>query len=530
MKYSSTLVQGVCTLVLWLLSTTVLSSQCATGCDIQCINQLNLSLNETCEAEFTPDMGGIGIAFGDACYTVALTGDHGQTVPGNIVNMSHLDQNLTYTVTELECGNLCWGKVKVEYKLAPQIDCPEDMTIACNALDFLDLPSATGGCAAVNVQLYNQEKVHLDCDPLYQAYVDRTYVASDVHGNSSSCTHRIYLERVQLDDILFPGPATISCSDTTMRYNAEGLPFPWYYQALTGSGTAMGIPLLCDVGFPTGFSCSGLTGSGSSALPLIPGGGAVIIKETTDPDNPMEVEFIPDSNAGLLCNTVLLYSDLEFPMVNGCKRKIARTWEVFEWWCHEELSVGGIQIIEIRDDKPPVFECPAPQLVSTSDNCAAHISLPAIHPVDQCGDSVNVRINYEGGVLLTDGGIATLKTGPNVITYTASDNCNNSSSCTTVFTVKDQTAPVAICERDKVVSLTTSSTTRVPAEVFDNGSFDDCHLDKFEVRRMENTCTELDTAWSHYVDFCCADAGLANVMVALRVSDAYGNASQCMIM
>jgi len=379
MKYSITLLQGMCALALWLLSTTVLSSQCATGCDIQCINQLNLSLNETCQAEFTPDMGAIGVTFGDACYTVTVSDAHGRPIPGNILTIDYLDENLTYEVKELECGNKCWGNVKVEYKLAPQIDCPEDMTIACNALDYLDLPPATGGCAAFNVQLYNQEKVHLDCDPDYQAYVDRTYVATDTYGNASTCTHRIYLERVQLDDILFPGPASISCSDTTMRYNADGLPFPWYFEALTGSGTAMGIPLLCNVGFPTGFSCSGLTGSGSSALPLIPGGGAVIIKETPSPDHPYEVEFIPDSNAGLLCNAVLLYSDLEFPVASSCKRKIVRTWEVFEWWCHEELMVGGQQIIEIIDDRPPVFDCPAPQLVSTSGDCAGTIALP---PVD----------------------------------------------------------------------------------------------------------------------------------------------------
>ncbi len=528
MKYSSTLTY--CLGILgFLLCTTVLSSQCTTGCNIQCINQLNLSLNESCEAEFTADMGAIGVTFGDPCYAVTLEDEHGQLVPGNLVDMNHIDQNLTYTVTELECGNPCWGKVRVEYKLAPQIECPADMTIACGALDFLELPPATGGCAAFNVQLYSQEKVHLDCDTLHQAYVDRTYVASDNQGNSSSCTHRVFLERVQLSDIVFPENATISCSDTTMRFDAEGFPLPWYFQSVTGSGTASGVPLICDVGFPTPFSCGAMTGSGSGALPLIPSGGGVIIVETGDADNPIEIEVIPESNTELLCNAVLLYSDLEFPVANGCKRKIARTWEVFEWWCHEELSVSGVQFIEIIDDKAPIFECPVAQLVSTTDDCAAEILLPAINPVDICGDSVNVRINYEGGVINSDGGFASLKTGPNVITYTASDNCNNSSSCTTVFTVKDLTAPIAICARDKVVALSTSMTSRVPAEVFDNGSFDDCHLDKFEVRRMENTCTEQDTAWSHYVDFCCVDAQQENVMVALRVSDAYGNASQCMI-
>jgi len=528
MKYSSTLLIGLYCLAVTLCSTTVLSAQCTTGCDVQCINQLNISLDQSCQAIVTPGMGGIGIAANDPCYSVVVKDRHGRAIAGNLLTMDYLNQNLTYEVTELECGNLCWGNIKVEYKLKPQIACPPDMTIACNALDYLDLPPATGGCAAFSVQLYGQEKVHLDCDPDYQTYVDRTYVASDLFGNNSTCTHRIYLERVKLDDIIFPGPATISCSDTTMRYNADGFPLPWYYQALTGSGTAMGIPVLCGVGFPTGFTCGG-TGSGTASLPLIPQGGAVIIKETTDPDNPMDIEFKPESNADVLCNAVLLYSDVEFPSRNGCTRKIARTWEIFEWWCHEEIIVDALQIIEIKDDRAPVYDCPEPRTVSTTDDCAAEILLPGVDAVDECGDSVLVRIITENGIIQGNGGIATLSAGPNVITYVVSDNCHNSSECTTVFTVKDLTAPVAICERNKVVALSTGYTNAVPAATFDNGSFDDCHVAKFEVRRMDNICTATDTTWSEYVEFCCADVDRDDVMVVFRVSDSYGNSSICMI-
>ncbi len=516
------------TLVLLLSTNTLLISQCDTGCDVLCVNQLNLSLNESCEATITPDMGGIGIAAGDPCYSVIVKDEHGRAIADNLVTIDFLNQNLTYEVTELECGNLCWGNIQVEYKLAPQIDCPPDLTIACNALDFMDLPSATGGCAAFTVQLYSEEKVHLDCDPLFQTYVDRTYRVDDTFGNFSTCSHRVFLERVPLDDIIFPGPAVISCSDTNFQFNEDGNPIPWYFQSPTGSGTAMGIPLLCGIDFPTGFTCSTMTGSGTAAVPLIPSGGAVVIIETDDPDNP-DIQFIPDSNADLLCNAVLLFNDVTIPSPNSCSRKIARTWEVFEWWCNQEIPITSLQLIEIVDDRPPVFDCPAPQIVTTTDDCAASVYLPGVTATDECGVDVSIRILIGNTAINTNGGFASLDSGPNVVTYTASDNCGNSSSCQTVFTVQDLTEPVAICNRNKVVSLSGGFASRVPAEVFDNGSFDDCSLDRIEVRRMDNVCTPIDTVFSNYVEFCCEDANKSDLMVAFRVSDKSGNTSLCMV-
>ncbi len=486
MKYSNTILHGIYAAVLFIMSTTMIIAQCDTDCHIQCIGQINLSLDATCQAEITPQMGGINVTAGDPCYSAIVYDIHNKAIPGNIVTFDHLNQNLTYKVIEHDCGNVCWGNVLVEYKAAPVIDCPPDMTIACNGLDFLDIPAASGGCAAFSVELYREEKASLDCDPLFQGSVVRTYRAEDQFGNFSTCSHKIFLERVPIDDIVFPGPATISCSDTLMRFNEDGFPFPWYYQPLTGSGTASGIPVLCGVDFHTGLYC-GTTGSGTAALPLIPNGGAVIIIETGDPDHPMDVEFIPESNNGSLCNATLIYTDVEFPF-GGCKRKIARTWEVFEWWCNEELSTGGLQIIEIVDDMAPEFVCPTDQTVSTTADCAADIYLPAVNPVDVCGVDVNVRIEYESGFVDGDGGAANLKTGPNLITYRVSDACGNSSSCQVTYTVGDFTAPVAICERDKVISLTTTEFTTVPAHVFNKGSYDDCAIGDMVVRRMTNGC------------------------------------------
>lgn len=458
-------------------------TQCDTNCDVQCIGQLNLSLSEDCETEVTPWMGGVDITPFDPCYEVVVYDQHNRPILDNIVNLDHLDDNLTYKVSELECGNYCWGNVKVEYKLAPKLECPPDLTIQCNALDYLCLPPATGGCAPFIVQLYDQQKTKLSCDEDYQAIVRRTYIARDDFGNIDSCSHRIWLKRIEFDSIKFPGPAEISCSNQLIQYQDPGrcIPIPWYFTG-SGAGLPQGVPILCNEPLPAGYACDLTTGSGST-IPLIPGGGGILI----DPDS--TITHIDPTATSAICNSYLTYTDIEFPPINGgCKKKIARNWEVREWWCTDELTVGGMQLISIVDDMPPEFNCPPDRIVSTTSDCASDIYLPGVNPVDQCGDSTHVRIEYAHGFVDGDGGYAHLELGHNDITYRVSDACHNTATCHVVYTVKDLKDPVAVCEADKVVSISTNINTLVPAEVFDNGSHDDCSIAKMEVGRMTNVC------------------------------------------
>ena len=529
MKYTNTL-KGIVTLVMLTLGFNNAYTQCNTNCDIQCNSQINVSLDQNCMALITPSMGGVGVAFGDPCYSVQVFDDHDIPIVDNIVDLDYLDQNLTYKITEAECGNICWGKVKVQYKLAPQLECPPDLTIQCHAVGFLSTPPATGACATFEVSLFSEEKTKLSCDPLYTSIIKRTYKAVDVYGNEDTCSHKIYVERVDLGSIIFPGSTSISCSDPTMRFNEFGRPIPWYYQPLTGSGTAMGIPIICTSDpTVTGLVCPG-TGSGTG-IPVVPIGGGIIIQEVGDTLNPdIEVNMIPEGSGADVCSAIVTYTDLDIPSANQCRRKIIRTWEVREWWCSDEITNGTIQQIQIIDDKAPEFTCPADFTVSTDHNCASEILLPAVNPEDICGELTFVKIEYDLGFMESDGGLAKLKLGNNQVKYTVSDDCHNSSTCIVNVTVQDMTDPVAICEAGKVVSMSTADNTIVAAEVFDNGSFDECALDRMEVARMSSSCNPEDTLYSNYIKFCCEDVNAEETMVLFRVIDKAGNISgACMV-
>lgn len=498
--------------------------------DIACRSQINFSLDpSTCTGVVTPEML---LAGNETCgedFVIILRDEHNRIVP-NAFSRDDIGRNYTFMVC---CeDNCCWGDLLVEYKSIPISVCPADDTIACAALDFytFEVPSAL--CSDFAVEIQSQEKVFLDCDDELTAVVNREYRITDDYGNISRCNQVLSLARVSPDDLIFPSDAIISCSDTTMRFQADGSPFPWYYNPMTGSGTGIGIgtPLLCGAGYDTGFFCGG-TGSGTPAIPIIPNGGAVIIVESGDIANPdINVEFIEESNTIVACNAVVTYSDVTFPAFNGeCTKKIARTWELREWWCAEEFSFNSLQIIQIKDDMAPEYTCPENYTVTTTKDCAAEITLPRLNPVDMCGDSVRVQVMTPFGLKEGDGALVDLNVGENLLTFTVSDACYNSSSCQTVVTVSDLTDPVAICEASKVVALSTLNENKIPASVFDNASFDDCGIVSMQVRRMEVTCDSTDIEWSEYVRFCCEDLLTDQVMVAFRVLDHGGNQSVCMV-
>ena len=131
-------------------------------------------------------------------------------------------------------------------------------------------------------------------------------------------------------------------------------------------------------------------------------------------------------------------------------------------------------------------------------SCEALVYIPVPEATDNCNDVVQISVTYPGGFadnILETGPIwVNLPVGANEITYTAYDNCFNSSSCTWTVTVNDNTPPIPICDEHTVVSLTNDGPgglTLVPADVFDDGSYDECGPVTFTARRM-NSCIDFD--------------------------------------
>jgi len=476
---------------------------------------INVSLDQNCETEVTPFMVLIGNNLGcEENFTISLTDAHGHDI-GNMVNHFHVNEELTYNVCLAGGGNCCWGKIFVEDKYPPQIECPETpIIVPCNQLDYIDLNISNDNCTNVAELIVTNEIYNdFDCDPAYVAKVIRTYVAVDGNGATSlPCTVEIYLERVDLKNIDYPDDLTkfdntALCCDMSNWYpDAFGNPVPevgpcpnvvnnsnddyedWTYnennngESCTGSGS----------GVPT-----------YNGYPLYP------------------------ATPGFICNVFTSYSDQVLTQTD-CVTKIMRTWHFREWHCTGEIFDSGAQIIEILDKTGPIIQPLDTIYASTAWGCEGGINLPPVHVHDDCADEFIYNIEFPYGSIQTNGGLVSIPVGTHTIRYTVYDQCYNRSYQDVVIVITDMTPPVAVCESTKVVSIPHSGNTPVWAETFDNGSWDDCYLDRFEVRRMETECDTSDLYFGETVSFCCADVG-QNVMVVFRVYDSNGAYNDCMV-
>ncbi len=482
-----------------------------TNCSLGC-HGAQVSLGADCTAEVTVAMVGETSQCPNGQFTVFVYTLNGDTIPNATVTSAHIGMTLIASVYDNITGNSCWSYITVLDKMRPTISC-SDITISCLELPLYGGPVANDNCDTDPQIILVNETAELLCDPTYIKRITRTYKAKDDSGNESeTCQMNIYLERIDFDLITFPdsfvviNDTELLCDGHWADADGDGIPDPLDDGPYPGTG----VPMI-------------------NGFPIYP-------------------DFIG------FCNALTTYDDVVFPLI-GCVKKIMRVWTVREWHCTGEFQRIYIQMIEIVDNEGPSITCPADFSHTTSGHlCTAPIWMPSAIVSDNCNAVASVTVTYPGGFANTNGGFwAHLPVGANIITYTAYDQCYNSSQCTMTITVEDKTPPIAVCDQHTVVSLTLGGPyglTKVDASVFDDGSYDACGPVTFRARRM-TSCLEFDwttggagideipngyidsrdhgTVHRTKVPFACCDAGAGPIMIELEVTDASGNKNFCMV-
>ncbi|NOT37756.1 MAG: HYR domain-containing protein [Saprospiraceae bacterium] len=447
---------------------------------LSCKN-INVSLDANCTALITPAM----LLTGEYnCYDVfEVKLSHYNHPVTNPVDTHWLNKKVIATVTDTTTGNSCWSEVLIEDKLAPSLICGSD-TIDCYRFAH-DLPLKYTGydCSRYTVTASGDITEHLDCDEEYLKRVYRNIKITDDIGNETECTDTILVERIKAGDIFLPlDDSEVLCSDK-FEVDGNGHPHP----------SVTGYPYFISEG-----------------------------------------QYISVSNPTMLieCHLWVGYSDYDLGEI-GCVRKIMRTWTIREWWCNTEITRSQVQLILVRDNVgPEITHVPYNFNATTGHKgCYANVNLPPIEATDLCHDIFRYDVIYPGGTLINkNGGLAQLPVGIDSVFYRVYDKCYNVTEDTLIVTVADDTEPIAVCDRRTVVSINLAGYNWIPAEVFDDGSFDECGLHHFEVRRMDRDACELfgEDDWGPEVGFCCEDVGKM-IMVALKVIDKAGNEAICMV-
>ncbi len=447
---------------------------------ISCISNINVSLNEQCRFEVTPNVLIAGEFNPMSPYQVMLMDVHGNTIPGATLTKEHLGQKIMAKLIDGCGGNSCWSTILVEDKIPPVTFC-RDIILPCHLLDAYVGPFETDNCGEPIENILLSERITpLDCNDDFIKYIDRDYQAKDKAGNISRvCEMRISVARPDVSLIIEPEDVSMVNGNPLICANfpldAQGRPST----SVTGVPTLHGIPL-----YPT----------------------------------PLES-----------CNLFVGFHDRDLGVIN-CTRKIAREWIVFESWCDNVTPIEFTQLIEITDTIPPVIEPIEDVTVSASyGNCMARVQLPLAKVSDECNKILRVDITYPGGFIQNQNtATVNLPSGDNEITYTVYDSCWNSSSTSFIVVVEDKTAPTVVCKGEVVVSLNFLGEAYLRPVHINDGSFDACGISHFEVRKMTDRCLSGSDKYRSSVDFCCEDVGQP-VMVEMRVTDINDNSNTCMI-
>ncbi len=470
-------------------SVTELVNVIETASTIACNGKITVALDGNCEALISPDLVLEGTYDCTDDYFVLISYQN-DSVP-NPVPGDYIGKSLQASVIHLPSNNFCWGYLEVEDKLPPVIDC-QDVTIQCyQSAGNVPSPSATDNCDANPKENLVDESID-DSDPCQGVTITRTWLAFDDYDNiSDTCIQVISIAPPHLPT--FPSDRIWKCD--------EYFEYPNIVQANPFTGDLSN------------------TGSG-----------------------------VPTNINGIYCMYDVDFSD-QLIQTCGNNFKIIRTWVIFDW-CNNQLVNSGangednIQIIEVADQTPPKIThnsfsvgttvlgnhpepCRSTDFLSTatvSDDCSAY-SLKIFTPV---GEAIYLNgVNGLGGGYIPAPG---LTQGNHIITYQAEDACGNISELEIEITVVDDVAPSAICDELTAVSISSAGQAEVFAEVFDDGSFDNCCVDRFEIRKMEDFCDNpSNLEFGESIAFCCEDATQNPHDVAFRIWDCAGNYNVCMI-
>ena len=462
---------------------------------VACNNLVNVSLNNNCELDITPDMILEGDHLCNDAYSLVITDALGNDLTGSTITQDQLGQTLNVSVEQICGANSCWGQLIVEDKSITPITCPTTpVNTVCSEFDQLDdfdaivgLPLFDMGVLGIYRPASNDYLVtgHDNCSDVIMTITDvnnnddcsairditRTFSITDVtNGAMSSCSVNLQVVNQMTSSIIWPKNWD-SALDTSLDSNCPSLDAcnvnnPAELATSTYSLDQFGNPDPSSTGFPEGLLCSNLN--------------------------------------------ILGYNDVTLPDC-GPAVKILRTWAVYDE-CTMEQSMHT-QIITLEILEPTICIAGADQFFETDvHTCVADITIPPPTVLGGCTDfTYTVSYNYVNGVLdvndfITDGVSSTAVDITDNITienidftfdsiwvrYIVQDMCGNelmTDGCILEGSLNDTRQPIPACDLNNVISLNESGCAFAGPATFDDNSWDNCGIYQTVIQRMDfNNC------------------------------------------
>jgi gliding motility-associated-like protein len=267
-----------------------------------------------------------------------------------------------------------------------------------------------------------------------------TYTATDVAGNTSTCSFSVFVDlgevfMLKIDTVQFScggGSNTVTIPfrvtnfddiagmNFRVRWNPAVLGYTGFTAVYPGTGISAASFFNAASTAPQGF-LNFLEVSQTGSWPNIPDGGIIF-----------SLTFNVLATNGM--STLVFEQPME--AINNAGNLVA-----FEFLNGLFTSV---------DNTPPVITCPANQIAPSGPNCNALVFLLPATATDACGTVTSLTSTAPAN--------NTYPTGTTQVVFTATDNSNNSSTCSMTVTVNaNTTLSIPNCPTSAVVVEATTS-------------------------------------------------------------------------
>lgn len=459
-------------------------------------------LDASGEAFLDPSDIDAGSSDGCGSGAVSLSADFS----GGTCNDAPMPINVTLTVTDA-CGNTdeCMATVMIQDTLHVTLTCPPVMFVDCptdvpapyanGTLGYEEFEDDGGffddNCQAGQPSVFTylgETQTGTDCP--YN--ILRTYTAEDAVGNADTCVRVI-----TVNDSVLP---SLTCPNDTTIVDMMGV-----------CDTMLTLPLLiatdaCGIQSIT----NDYTAGGADASGIYPGGVTIVTFTVTDncgnsatcafnvtvqadptfmcvadtilqcdlsdyPPYEHFADFMADGGSanagcGIDTSTFTLDSDI-ITSSDACSEVHERTYSI--------MSAGETymctQVVSTIDSELPTITCADNiNLNAEIDMCSANITLPPPTTTDNCG-ILSITNDY------TTEASADFLVGLTTVTYTVTDNCGNTATCSMEVLISDAQSPEITCPEPETAMCDGSMvpTYMTLPEFIDGGGSvsDNCMLD-----------------------------------------------------
>ncbi len=388
----------------------------------------------------------------DNCPGVSMSSNK---IPGDFFDVGVT--TVIYTATDAG-GNTttCTFTVTIIDNEPPAITCPANVSIDCEDStnpSNTGTATATDNCTPPPTVSYSDSNAPGICDGNH--VITRTWLATDAHGNTSTCNQTITITDTDPPSITCPANANIDCTASTdpsntgtatATDNCSGATVT--YTDSDASGNCAGNHVITRTwkatdGCGNMATCTQTITITDTDPPSItcPANAAIDCEDDSSPSN-TGTATATDNCSG----ATVTYSDATAAGICDGNYVITRTWTATDG-CGNAATCA--QTITVTDITAPVITCPAPAVVDCSDSTDPSNTGTAT-ATDNCSD---YTISHSDAIL--PGGCA----GSYAIvrTWTAEDECGNSSSCQQFIIVSDTHGPVITCPANADVDCTEST-------------------------------------------------------------------------